>query len=54
MRGLRLPEDKQEEVIKELIRRLTEERFAEAVIELKVHEHKIMGGKIIKLEPKLG
>ena len=46
--------DKQDEVIKELIRRLTQERYAEATIELKVHDYKISGGKIIKLEPKLG
>ncbi len=47
-------EDKQEQIISELIRRLTEEKYAEALIELKIHEHKIMGGKIIKIEPKLG
>jgi hypothetical protein len=49
-----MPDDKQEQVIKELIRRLTQEKYAEALIELKVHEHKIMGGKILKIEPKLG
>lgn len=49
-----MTEDKQEQIIKELIRRLTQEKYAEALVELKVHEHKIMGGKIIKLEPKLG
>lgn len=47
-------EDKQGQVIKELIRRLTQEKYADATIELKIHDHKIMGGKIIKLEPKLG
>lgn len=47
-------EDKQEQIMKELIRRLTQEKYAEATVELKIHEHKIMGGKIIKLEPKLG
>ncbi len=49
-----MSEDKQEQIIKELIRRLTQEKYAEALVELKVHEHKIMGGKIIKIEPKLG
>ncbi len=49
-----MSEDKQEQVIKELIRRLSQERYADATIELKVHEHKIMGGKIIKIEPRLG
>lgn len=49
-----MPEDKQSQVIAELIRRVTQEKYAEVIVSLKVHENKITGGRIEEIKPRLG
>ena len=49
-----LEESKQEQVIKELIRRVTQEKYADVIVSLKIHENKIVGGRVEEIKPKLG
>lgn len=49
-----MPEDKQEQIIKELKRRVEDARFGSMTVEFKFAEGKIMTGEIIEQKIKLG
>ncbi len=49
-----MPEDKQQQIIDELKRRVEEMKFGKVIIEFIIHQGKISGAEIIEQRIKLG
>jgi hypothetical protein len=49
-----MPEDKQDEIIRELKRRAEEVKYGTITVEFKIQDGKIMAGEIIEQKIKLG